>query len=158
MKSILSTICAVAILALFSAQLAQAQSAGAVQPGQWSEDYDATLKAAASAGKPVMLDFTGSDWCGWCIKIKKEIFDTAEFKQFAKDNLFLVELDFPRKKSQSEAVKTQNAKLAEQYNIEGYPTLIILDSKGKQIGEMGYVEGGPVPFINELKKVLAAAK
>lgn len=126
--------------------------------GQWNEDYAGTLKEAAKSGKPVMLDFTGSDWCGWCIKIKKEIFDTAEFKQFAKDNLYMVELDFPRQKTQSAEVKEQNEKLSAEYGVEGFPTLIILNSKGEKVGEMGYVEGGPQPFIDELKKVLAAVK
>lgn len=99
------------------------------------------------------MDFTGSDWCGWCIKLKKEVFDTKEFKEYADKNLVLVEIDFPRKKAQSEELKKANRALQAKYKIEGYPTIIVLNAEGKQVDELGYMRGGPKPFIEKLEKL-----
>jgi thioredoxin-related protein len=122
------------------------------KPG-WSEDYEASLAKAKADNKLVLLDFTGSDWCGWCIKIDKEIFSTPEFQDYAAKNLELVELDFPRKKTLPDNVKAQNEKLLREYGIQGFPTIIVLNSQGKKIGELGYMPGGPKPFIAELEKL-----
>jgi protein disulfide-isomerase len=101
----------------------------------------------------IMLDFTGSDWCGWCIKLNKEVFSQPEFAKYAKDNLVLVEVDFPRAKKQTEEMKKANQALQEKYKIEGYPTIIVLNSEGEKIGETGYVEGGPKAFIAALDQI-----
>lgn len=122
------------------------------KPG-WSEDYAASLAKAKADNKLVLLDFTGSDWCGWCIKIDNEIFSKPEFQEYAKKNLELVELDFPRRKTLPANVKAQNEKLAQEYGIQGYPTIIVLNSKGKKVGELGYMPGGPAAFIAELEKL-----
>jgi protein disulfide-isomerase len=119
----------------------------------WSEEYDKALAQAKADKKLVLLDFTGSDWCGWCIKLDKEVFSQAEFGEYAKKNLVLVELDFPRSKEQSKEIKAQNAKLQAQFKIEGYPTIIVLNSEGKKVGELGYQPGGPKAFIAELDKL-----
>ena len=103
--------------------------------------------------KMVMLDFTGSDWCGWCIKLHKEVFSTPEFAEYAKNNLVLVEVDFPTKKKQSAELKKANDELQRKYKIDGYPTIIVLNAEGKTIGELGYLAGGPKAFIAELNKV-----
>ena len=101
----------------------------------------------------VLLDFTGSDWCGWCKRLNKEIFQTPEFTEYAQKRLELVEVDFPhRKKLPAELVKANDA-LQSKYQVRGYPTLIILNSAGKKIGELGYQEGGPKAFIAELEKL-----
>jgi len=122
-----------------------------VTAGEWLTDLPKAQEQAKKDNKLVLLDFTGSDWCGWCIKLKKEVFDTKEFKDYAERNLVLVEVDFPRKKQQSEEQKKANQALQEKYKIEGYPTIIVLDSEGKQIGELGYMRGGPEPFIRKLE-------
>lgn len=122
------------------------------KPG-WSEDYAASLAKAKTDNKLVLLDFTGSDWCGWCIKIDNEIFSKPEFQEYAKKNLELVELDFPRRKTLPANVKAQNEKLAQEYGIQGYPTIIVLNSKGKKVGELGYMPGGAPAFIAELEKL-----
>jgi protein disulfide-isomerase len=122
------------------------------KPG-WSEDYEASLAKAKAEDKMVLLDFTGSDWCGWCIKIDDEIFSKPKFKSYAKDNLVLVELDFPRGKTQTKAIKEQNQKLMAKYGIEGFPTIIVLNADGKKVGELGYMEGGPDAFVAELEKL-----
>jgi len=122
------------------------------KPG-WSDDYKKSLEQAKADKKMVLLDFTGSDWCPWCIRLDKEIFSTSEFKDYAKENLVLVELDFPQGKTLPRAVQKQNAELQEEFAIQGYPTVIVLDSNGKAIGKLGYMAGGPAPFIAELNKL-----
>ncbi len=138
--------------ALVTALLLSISSLLADKPG-WSDDYAKSLKTAKAENKLVLLDFTGSDWCGWCMKLDKEVFSTPEFKAYAEANLALVELDFPRGKPQTAEVKKQNQELQQKYAIEGYPTIIVLNSKGKQIGQLGYMPGGPAAFIAELEKL-----
>lgn len=119
----------------------------------WDDDYEKSLAKGKTESKMVLLDFTGSDWCGWCIKLDKEVFSQKAFKDYAKDNLVLVELDFPQSKSQTKKLKEQNEKLSKEYNVQGYPTIIVLDSEGKKLGQLGYLEGGPDAFIAELNKL-----
>ncbi len=119
----------------------------------WLTNYDEAVKQAASENKPIVMDFTGSDWCGWCIKLDKEVFSQPEFVKYAKENLVLLKLDFPRKKKLPAAEKEQNNKLAAQYRIQGYPTIIVLDSNAKQIGRLGYQKGGASNWIASLEKV-----
>ena len=113
----------------------------------WLADFPQAQAKALAENKMVLLDFTGSDWCGWCIKLKQEVFSQPQFIEYAKKNLVLVEVDFPRRKFQNDAQKTANARLAQQYNIEGYPTVIVLNSAGQKIGMSGYEEGGPKAYI-----------
>jgi protein disulfide-isomerase len=119
----------------------------------WMTDAAAAQTRAKAEKKLVMLDFTGSDWCGWCIKLNKEVFSTPEFATYAKANLVAVEVDFPQKKKLSDAQKKQNQALADKYKIEGYPTIIVLNSDGKKVGELGYQPGGPKAFIASLEKL-----
>lgn len=119
----------------------------------WETDYKKAQEQAKAGNKLVLLDFTGSDWCGWCIKLNREVFSKPEFKDYATKNLVLVELDFPRAKAQAASVKKQNEELASQYGIQGFPTIIVLNGQGKKVGELGYMEGGPSAFIAELEKL-----
>jgi thioredoxin-related protein len=119
---------------------------------QWLTDLPKAQAKAKEEKKLVMLDFTGSDWCGWCIKLNKEVFSKSEFSDYAKKNLVLVEVDFPRQKKQSAEQKKANQALQEKYQIRGYPTLVVLDGDGKKVGELGYVPGGPKAFIEEFEK------
>ena len=119
----------------------------------WLTNYDQALKQAAAEKKPVLIDFTGSDWCGWCMRLDKEVFSQQEFVDYAAANLVLLKLDFPQKKEQSAAEKAQNEKLAKKYQIEGFPTIIVLNPAGKQIGELGYEKGGAAKWIASLEKV-----
>jgi protein disulfide-isomerase len=114
----------------------------------WKTDYTAALAEAAKENKMVLLDFTGSDWCGWCIKLQKDTFSKSEFKKFAQESLVLVELDFPRGKTQSDELKKQNEELAETFGVQGFPTLVLLDPQGKEATRnVGYLQGGPEAFI-----------
>jgi len=147
MKKFLSQLFgSIAILAL--------TSTAAVAASGWDDDYDKALAQAKTEKKMVLLDFTGSDWCGWCIKLDKEVFAKPEFKSYAKDNLVLVEVDFPQGKRQTKKLKEQNEKLKQEHGIKGYPTIIVLNSEGKKVGQLGYMEGGPKAFnakLDELK-------
>ncbi len=120
---------------------------------EWTEDYNSALKKAAAEKKMVLIDFTGSDWCGWCIKLDKEVFSKNDFKSYAKKNLILLKIDFPRSKPQSASLKKQNQGLQQKFAIQGYPTVIVLDDKGEKVGELGYMEGGPKAFIGALDKL-----
>jgi len=117
--------------------------------GGWGDNYKDALAAAAKDNKKVLLDFTGSDWCGWCIRLKKETFDQPAFKEYADKNLVLVEVDFPQGKTLPAAVKTQNDGLQEKYQVQGFPTLVLLSPDGKVIKQQsGYIPGGPKGFID----------
>jgi thioredoxin-related protein len=128
-------------LVLFSfvfATLAQAQA----KQG-WLTDLKQAQEEAKNNKKLLLLDFTGSDWCGWCIKLDREVFSEPAFKDYATKNLVLLEVDFPRRKELSSAEKKQNFELADRYRIAGYPTIIVLDSEGKKLGELSYDAGVP---------------
>src|SRR6266436_3885065 len=118
----------------------------------WQTDLSKAQAQAKKENKLVMLDFTGSDWCGWCIKLNAEVFSKPEFEEYAKKNLVLVEVDFPRKKKLSEEQKKANNALQAKYKIEGYPTIIVLDGEGKQVGQTGY-KPSPKQFIEDLEKM-----
>ncbi len=115
----------------------------------WGDNYKEALATAAKENKKVLLDFTGSDWCGWCIRLKKETFDQPAFKDYADKNLVLVEVDFPQGKTLPNAVKMQNSSLQEQYQVQGFPTIVLLSPDGKVIKQQsGYIQGGPKGFID----------
>jgi len=120
---------------------------------KWVENFSMAQYTAQATKKRLLLDFTGSDWCGWCIKLDKEVFDTPEFKAYAAKNLVLVKVDFPRSVPQSQELKKQNAELASRFSIEGYPTLIVLSPEGQVLGKTGYQPGGPQVLINELESL-----
>jgi protein disulfide-isomerase len=131
--------------------MASALALVAATAGEWTADAVKAQEQAKNERKLVMLDFTGSDWCGWCMKLKKEVFDTPEFKEYAAKNLVCVEVDFPRKKEQAPEQKKANHELQKKYDIQGYPTIIVLNGDGRKVGELGYEAGGPKPFIEKLE-------
>jgi thioredoxin-related protein len=119
----------------------------------WLTDYEQAKQQAKNNHKLLLIDFTGSDWCGWCIRLRREVFSKPEFQQYANKNLVLMEVDFPRGKEQTRDVRMQNQNLAMQYNIEGFPTIVVLNGEGRQVGLLGYMEGGVAAFISELEKL-----
>jgi thioredoxin-related protein len=122
----------------------------------WLTDVPKAVAQAKAENKIIVLDFTGSDWCVWCKKFKKEVFDTTEFQDYAAKNVVLVELDFPKKTELAADLKKTNKALKDQYKIQGFPTLVALDKDGKEIGRQeGYDEGGPKAFIAKLEKFKA---
>jgi thioredoxin-related protein len=119
----------------------------------WTTDYKAALVQAKAQKKLVLLDFTGSDWCGYCKLLDKEVFTQQSFKDFANKNYIQVTVDFPQQKQLPDEVKQQNDALGNQFKIDGYPTLIVLDADGKELGrQVGYDPGsGPDAVIAKLK-------
>jgi len=130
-------------------------SFGLAKAEGWLTSYDEAVKQSKKTGKPILADFTGSDWCGWCIKLHKEVFDTADFKSWAKKNVILLELDFPQTKPQPAALKAQNSKLQKKYQIQGYPTILFLDATGKVKGSYGYDAGGPKVWTKNAEAQIA---
>jgi protein disulfide-isomerase len=125
-------------------------SHGVAGAAGWQTDYAKALETAKAQNKQVLLDFTGSDWCGPCIEFKKRVFSRPEFSSYADKNLILVEVDYPQQKKQSAELKKQNEKLAKQYGIEekGYPTIVLLDPAGKIVREFtGYDGETPAALI-----------
>jgi len=117
----------------------------------WLTDLDEAKKVATKENKKLLVDFTGSDWCGYCIKLHKEVFDTPEFEKFAKDYV-LVELDFPKRKEQPAAEKTKNQAAQKKYSVNGFPTVLILSVGGKVLNRAeGYSpDSGPSAYLPQL--------
>lgn len=138
-----------ALVALYSIGSAFAGGEG------WTSDFEAAKKQAAAEKKDLLVDFTGSDWCGWCIKLNDEVFKTDEFKKGVKDKFVLVEIDFPHDDSKlSEATKKQNAELQEKLGIEGFPTILLCDAGGRPFAKTGYEAGGPEKYLENLETLL----
>jgi thioredoxin-related protein len=120
----------------------------------WTSDFAAAKKEAASSKKDLLMDFTGSDWCGWCIKLDKEVFSKDTFKTGVKDKFVLVDVDFPKNKTKlSKDTIAQNAELEKQYNIQGYPTIMLCDADGKPFAATGYEEGGAESYVKHLEEL-----
>lgn len=118
----------------------------------WLTDLPKAQAQAQAENKMVLLNFTGSDWCVWCVRLKTEVFSQPKFAEYANKNLVLVEVDFPHTKKLSAEQKAANDALQQKYKIQGFPTIIVLNGEGKQVGELGYMKGGPAAFTAELDK------
>lgn len=119
----------------------------------WMTDLDKAKVQAKAEKKMILINFTGSDWCPWCVRLKKEVFSTPEFMQYARLKLVLMEADFPRSKPQPEPLKKANQALQEKYQIEGFPTVVVLNSAGQEIGRLGYMKGGAKTFLSKLDEL-----
>jgi thioredoxin-related protein len=128
-------------------------SAVAAAKSGWLTSYDQAQKEAQAKNRLLLMDFTGSDWCGWCIMLDKEVFSKPEFKEYASKNLVLLELDFPRRKQMPAETVAQNERLLMKYGIQGFPTVVVFDSSGKPLGALGYTAGGPQAFIEQLERL-----
>ncbi len=147
MKTLLKT----AALLLASASLALA--------GDWGHDWEAAKAESKKSGKPILINLTGTDWCGWCIKLEKNVFSKDVFKAYAKDNLVLMEADFPRKKELPAEVKKQNEALKKIYLAGGYPTVWLLDAEGNKLSDdLGEFGQDPEAWVKKLQELVAAAK
>ena len=133
---------------------AKAETPKSSTPPGFTDDLDAALAKAKAEGKLVYACFSGSDWCGWCMKLEREVLSRPEFLDGVKDDFVLVFIDSPRNKDVLSAhAKAANPKLVEKYGIEGFPTALILDGDGKKTGETGYRKGGPVEYVKHLKSM-----
>jgi thiol-disulfide isomerase/thioredoxin len=120
----------------------------------WLTSVPQAADQAKRENKLLLLDFTGSDWCGWCKKLAADTFSKPGFSDYAAKNLVLVEIDFPAHKAQPAALKEANAELKEKYNVKGYPTLVALKPDGTVLWKQtGYLAGGPDTMIAKLDQV-----
>lgn len=120
----------------------------------WETNINKAIEVSNKTNKPLLLFFTGSDWCGWCIRLQKEVLKTPEFTKWANENVVLVELDYPRRTPQTEEIKKQNAELQQAFGIQGFPTVFFakaITKDGKTnfqgLGNTGYVAGGPTAWL-----------
>lgn len=127
----------------------------------WHTNLMEAVDASLAEEKPLFLFFTGSDWCGWCKRLQAEVFFKPEFVAWAKENVVLMELDFPRRTAQDEAIKKQNMDILRMFGVRGYPTIWFVnpskeDSKVNfaKIGSTGYVAGGPAPWIAKANSII----
>lgn len=145
LKSILTSII------LLTATLGYAQ-----EGATWLTDFEAAKKVAKEENKQILMSFSGSDWCANCMRLHKTLFESEEFAAFAKDNLVLLQLDFPaKKKNKLPADQTKhNEELAEKYNKSGaFPTVLVIDAQGSVLGKLEYPQRAPADYINELKSI-----
>ena len=129
---------------------------------EWHTDLNKAIEISIESEKPLFMFFTGSDWCGWCIRLQKEVFFKPDFVKWAKENLVLVELDFPRRKKLEESLKQQNENLRQMFAVRGYPTgwFVVPEIEEnkvnfKRLGSQGYVAGGPKNWIDGANKILS---
>ena len=130
----------------------------------WMPTYEKALYKSKKERKPLLIYFTGSDWCGWCIKLQKEVFNTAKFKNWSED-IILLELDFPRRTAQSDTLKAQNAQLKNMFQVRGYPSVYFINpeeaAEGKinlnNLGKTGYINGGAQKWIKNANSILETA-
>ncbi len=141
---------------LASLLLALTVSISTAAGDEWMTDFEAAKQKAAAENKDLLVNFTGSDWCSWCIKLVDEVFKHDAFKKGVADNFVLVELDFPQDKSKlDESTQKQNEMLQEKYSIQGFPTILLLDDQGRPYAQTGYQAGGPEKYLVHLDKLLA---
>lgn len=144
---------------VFLVALGSAQAAPVGGDG-WIGDFDLAVKQAKAEKKDLLVDFTGSDWCGWCIRLKSEVFDHATFSEAVTKDYVLVSLDYPRSKPAIDKVPNpeRNAALQSQYKISGYPTILLMTADGDVYAQTGYQAGGPAKYVEHLNKLRASGR
>jgi protein disulfide-isomerase len=118
----------------------------------WVTNFKEAVKQAKRENKTLLVNFTGSDWCGWCIRLDREVFKKTEFIEYANKNLVCVKLDFPMRKKLTQAEALQNEELRKKYEVEGFPTILLLDTDENLLMVTGYQAGGPVKYVEHLKE------
>ncbi len=126
------------------------------EPKVWQTKFEDAKTKARADKKMLLVNFTGSDWCGWCIKLKQEVFDQEAFLKEAPQRFVFVELDFPRTKELPAELKAQNDQLAQQFDVAGFPTILVLDAEGQLIARTGYRPGGPEEYLKHLTEFATA--
>lgn len=127
----------------------------------WHTDVNEALEIALKENKKVMLFFTGSDWCGWCIKLQNEVFKTSDFEKWSND-MVLVELDFPKRTPQDATIKAQNRQLQNIFKVRGYPAVYFVNPEKMEDGRMnlnslgktGYVRGGAKKWLEVANNIV----
>jgi thioredoxin-related protein len=132
---------------------------------KWYTDVKEAITVSNKVNKPMLMFFTGSDWCGWCIRLQNEVLKTPEFKKWATDNVVLVELDYPRRAPQTPELKNQNNELQQAFGIQGFPTVYFTSAESidgkvnfKGLGQTGYVAGGPSAWLTVANEIVNPKK
>jgi thioredoxin-related protein len=156
------------VAVFFSMATMHAQSMSDVEKADgltWHTDVKEAMVVSNKQNKPLLLFFTGSDWCGWCIKLQNEVLKTADFKKWAAENVVLVELDFPRKNLQTPEMQNQNNQILQAFGVQGFPTIHLAKAFQKDgqvnfqgLGSTGYVPGGPNAFLEVANGIIHAKK
>lgn len=127
----------------------------------WTNNLDKAIEISNQTKKPILLFFTGSDWCGWCHRLQDEVFKKPEFAVWAKSNVVLVEVDFPRKTQLAPEIQTQNFQLQQSFGVQGYPTVWFVNAiknDGKvsydRLGSTGYLAGGPAVWLENANGII----
>lgn len=120
----------------------------------WYDNLQTAINVAQKNGHPILMDFTGSDWCIWCKRLNKEVFSQEAFIDYAKNNLVLVKIDFPQNIPQTQATKYYNNQLAHRFGVKGFPTIVLLKSDGTPVAVTGYQAGGASAYVQHIKSLL----
>ena len=148
------------LMAALASGAAAAPATEGAAPGEWTMDLGAAKALAAETDRPLLLNFTGSDWCGWCRMMERQVFSQEAWQTYAKDRLILVWVDFPRDKSLvPEAFVERNTQLMKEFEVGGFPTYILLDPDGQtRLGQAGASRDvNPERFIAALEDILRAS-
>lgn len=132
-------------------------SLGATAPSNsdpWLTDYEEAFIKAKREDKYVLINFTGSDWCGWCKRLDREVFSQPQFQAYADKKLVLLKLDYPRRTPQPQEVKVRNQKLAQEFAVRGFPTILIARANQQVVLRTGYQYGGVENYIAHIEKAL----
>lgn len=137
-----------------AAKPAEKTTEAPAKPGKfkWYTSIKAARKAAAEEKKPIIMLFTGSDWCPWCVKLEKEILSQKNFKEWAAGHAILYMADFPNGKPKID--EAGNRKLMKEYGASGFPSIIVTDSSGKKLGKTGYQKMKPAEYTKHLESII----
>ncbi len=157
-----TTLSAIFFVSIFFGQFEQAraqeetQFISGVVEGDWVQSLEEAVDQSQTTGKPIMLVFSGSDWCSYCQLLEHEVFRTPEFESWSSNRVIKVMVDFPQYQTQSADVVQRNEQLKQHYSeyLKGYPTVLMIEPTGSVIGRTGYVAGGPMPWISKADSVL----
>ncbi|MCE5294649.1 MAG: thioredoxin family protein [Chlamydiales bacterium] len=122
----------------------------------WLTDLDTAKAQARNESKPIFLYFTGSDWCPYCVKMNTQILSTPEFQDALAQKMIFVKIDFPRNTPLEKAAQEYNEKLSKSFGVQGFPTVILLDSKGSRIEKIGFQAGGGAKYAQKVQDILDA--
>ena len=143
------------MFALASAVLAA--SALAAVPKGWTDDFDAARKLAEKDAKPMLVLFTGSDWCIWCQRLEEQVLSQHAFSTVIPKEMVAVFLDFPNDGSVKPQRRMRNEELARKYGVRGFPTVLLMDAEGKPFARTGFRPGGPEAYVKHLRELAKKA-
>ena len=149
LKIVVAAMCMVAAVSSYAAKVSKSVPKG------WSEDFAAAQQTAQKENKLILLAFSGSDWCGWCVKMDKEVYSDKKFIQKAKEKFVLVMIDTPRNKEiLTKLAQRQNPTLTAKYSVRGFPCSVVVKPNGDEVKRFGgYQKGGPEAFLEKLNEV-----